>query len=257
MQFALLGSSISYSLSPFIHQFLLHHHKIIGEYTIIDILPSDLSTDFLEKISPYTGLNITIPYKEEVLKYFSSSCYSPEVCEIQAANCIDFTGNTAVLHNTDAYGFIQPLRLYTSHEQKKVLILGNGGAMKAIRYALYAQYPEIEITVAARNQHTAAEIQYSDIGDLNISEYGLIINTTPVSPYQFTTLSEQTILYDLNYRDENCMFLHNHPNTIHINGITMLVYQAVKSFEIWHKCHVKKTLIDTLFKEIEVHYGIK
>lgn len=258
MKFALIGSKISYTLSPFIHHFLLQEHNIDGEYDCIDITPDQLSGLLTHQIHQYRGINVTTPFKENIIQHFEHAVTSPETNIIQAVNCIHIEPNQMItLYNTDVYGFIQPLLKYSCHINKKALILGNGGAMKAVKYALNKEYPKMDIHVAARNKHNGYEILYDNLTQLNFTEYGLIINTTPISPYQFHDLDNETILYDLNYRIEKCQFLREHPNTIHINGIAMLVYQAVQSFEIWNNCHVKQSTIEKLFKEIEVEYGIK
>lgn len=257
MKLGLLGSQISYSLSPVIHQFLLSEHQIDGEYTCIDISPTDFGKETIAQLSTYKGLNVTIPYKEKIQSFYQDAIYSKEAQSIQAVNCIHYEKDHITFHNTDAYGFIQPLLEHTHHRQKKALILGNGGAMKAVKYALENEYPQMEMHIVGRNKHHEEEILYSDIQKLCLSEYGLIVNTTPINPYQFSKLNNNTILYDLNYRNEKCQFLFDHPNTIHINGIAMLVYQAIRSFEIWNGCQVSNKIIQKLFKEIEVQYGIK
>lgn len=256
MQFGLVGSQISYSLSPFIHTFLLEYYNVEATYVCIDIPLERFDADIQSELLKYRGVNVTIPYKQHIMSHYKNACMSNEVSAIGVTNCIDIQENQITLHNTDIYGFIQPLLKYTRHRHKKTLILGSGGAMKAAHYALATTYPQMEIKVVSRNPKLD-EISYDLLAEIDIENYGLIINTTPISPYQFKDLAPETILYDLNYRDEKCQFLHLHPDTIHINGIAMLVYQAVRSFEIWNKCKVESSIIENLFKEIEVQYGIK
>lgn len=257
MKFGLIGTNISYSISPFIHTFLLDAYGIEAGYELIDIPDEKQLKAFLHsQRSNYRGLNVTIPYKQMILTCYNDVQLSAEVQAIGSTNCLDIQTDHVFLHNTDAYGFIQPLLQYTQHHNKKTLILGNGGAMKAVYYALKQTYPTMMIDVVARTPRNQ-ELTYTDLTPKMIDCYGLIVNTTPVSPYQFKQLKTDTILYDLNYRIERCQFLNQHPDTIHINGITMLVYQAVRSFEIWHQCDVDQLIIDKLFKEIEVEYGIK
>lgn len=257
MKFGLVGAQIAYSLSPFIHQFLLDAHQIQGTYQTLDMQPDRLEMEeSIRELKTYNGLNITIPYKETMLELFPQAVLSEEVKAIQAVNCIHIQQHEMTFHNTDYYGFLQPLSDYQI-QGTTAIILGNGGGMKAVKYALEQAYPTLKIIVAARNQHNGYETLYTDLNRIDTNTIGLVVNTTPVSPYQWNNLSDNTIVYDLNYRLEKCQILFDHPNTIHITGLRMLVYQAIRSFEIWNQCHVTQSTIERLFKGIEVQYGIK
>lgn len=253
MKLGLIGQNISYSLSPFIHRFLLTHLQLPGSYDLIDLETLDTFPNIL---SNYDGLNITIPYKSSILERLPQASLDPLVAQVKATNCLHISGNTIACYNTDGYGFLQPLYTIEGFTPKQILILGAGGAMKAIYATLQEAYPEAQITIASRrpsNQY----ISYTDLENQDTHIYDLIINTTPVNPFHFTSLKEDVILYDLNYRLEKCHFLHAHPNTTQINGIGMLVYQAVKSFELWHSISIDREIVQNLFTEIEVQYGIK
>lgn len=256
MKLGLIGRDISYSLSPFIHTFLLKKMNVSGRYELIDLSESEFLNLTENNLNAYTGLNITIPYKTEIIEKLINPTLTETVLKMQATNCLHIQNDNVTCYNTDGYGFIQPLLQRKDFSPKKVLILGTGGAMKAVKLALEETYPSCHIQIASRKP-TKTQIAYCDLALQDTSQFDLIVNTTPVCPYQFSNLKQDVILYDLNYRDEKCQFLHLHPQTEHINGIAMLVYQAIKSFEIWNDCIVNSEIIKQLFTEIEVHYGIK
>lgn len=256
MQYGLIGEQISYSLSPFIHRFLFKKYQIDATYETLD-MDCAMFTDKIEDIrSAYRGVNVTIPYKKSIQHHFPNALWSQEASAIGAVNCVRFEEDQVLFYNTDSYGFIQPLLGRHINEEKKMLILGNGGAMQAVFYALKNQYRHTQIDICARHPKSG-QMSFEQLDQFDHTDYSLIVNTTPVSPYVFNKLDQSVILYDLNYRVETCHFLHKHQQYTHINGIEMLVYQAVKSFEIWNKCNVKQSIILELFAEIEVHYGIK
>lgn len=256
MKLGLIGNNISYSLSPFIHTFLLNHMHVSGTYELIDLSELEFAKLTIATLKSYDGLNVTIPYKTEIIEKFTNPRLTETVLKMQAANCLHIQNDNVTCYNTDGYGFIQPLLQRKDFSPKQVLILGTGGAMKAVKLALEETYPSCHIQIASRKP-TKTQIAYCDLAIQDTSQFDLIVNTTPVCPYQFSNLKQDVILYDLNYRDEKCQFLHLHPQAEHINGITMLVYQAIKSFEIWNDCIVNSEIIRQLFTEIEVNYGIK
>ena len=205
------------------------------------------------------GLNVTIPHKIGV-HYFLDKI-SPTAKIIDAVNCIKITypnslsglfdgelitthANQPFLegHNTDAFGFQESLKPLLKKHHKKALILGNGGATRAVKYVL--KKLDIDFTIVSR-QHHHEMIAYSEVTKKLLSEYHLIINTTPLGtfpdvescpliPYQY--LTSKHLLYDLIYNPEETTFLRKGKEqgaTIK-NGYEMLVLQAEKSWEIWN-----------------------
>lgn len=187
------------------------------------------------------GLNITIPYKEEVVQFLTEK---NEIVEaIGACNCIKVDGENLRGYNTDVIGFRKTLEPQLKPHHKKALILGTGGASKAIQYVLLQL--EIEYLLVSRRKEEG-QCSYEDIGDEVLSDHHLIINTTPLGmypnidadppiPYQF--LSNKHFLFDLIYNPAKTKFLaegEKYGAQIS-NGYEMLIHQAEESWRIWNK----------------------
>ena len=187
------------------------------------------------------GLAVTIPYKEKVLKYVSN--LSAEVTEIGAANCIRINGDELMAFNTDIIGFEKSFVRHLKPQHTKALILGTGGASKAVQYVL--KKLGIEFLIVSRN---AAEnsIPYADITEAIIQDHNIIINSTPMgmSPAEntcpdisYNLLTADHYLYDLVYAPAKTLFLQKGEKqgaTIE-NGFEMLIIQAEINWEIWNE----------------------
>ena len=186
------------------------------------------------------GLNVTIPYKEEVLLYLTAK---NEIVEaIGACNCIKIEGENLSGYNTDVIGFRKSLETQLKPHHKKALILGTGGAAKAIRHVLHQL--DIEYCMASRRKKEG-ELGYEDVGDEILASHFLIINTTPLGmypnvnadppiPYQFIT--PQHFLFDIIYNPAKTKFLcEGEKRGAQIcNGHEMLLLQAEESWKIWN-----------------------
>jgi len=188
------------------------------------------------------GLNVTIPHKEEVMKQLDD--VDEEAAEIGAVNTItiDEEGNTKG-YNTDGYGFRKTLEPLMEERKVSALILGTGGAAKAIQYVL--RQLNIEFLSVSRSKEKG-ELTYDDLSREILRKNQLIINTTPLGmhpnietkpsiPYQH--LSEENILFDLTYNPAVTAFLQEglKRNCVVENGQRMLELQAEKAWEIWNK----------------------
>ena len=189
------------------------------------------------------GLNVTIPYKQQVLEYVNET--TEAVKNIGAANTIKIVGSKLIAYNTDVIGFENSLIKKLKPYHKKALVLGTGGSSKAIQYVL--KKLGIEFLLVTRSDNASPEtIHYSMIGEAIMNQYHLIINCTPVGmfpneaqcpdlPYQFVT--EEHYLYDLVYKPEKTLFLKKGEEkgaTIQ-NGYEMLIIQAEESWKIWNE----------------------
>ncbi|WP_420602360.1 shikimate dehydrogenase family protein [Flagellimonas sp.] len=239
-RFGLLGRNISYSFSQgyFSQKFEdlgLENHS----YENFDI-PSISEFEKLISQNDLKGLNVTIPYKEEVLSYLTGLDAKAE--KIGAVNTIKFTKEGLIGYNTDAYGFQKSLEPFLKQHHTKALILGTGGASKAIRFVL--EQLGIEHSYVSR---TKKENQYTyDELDKEIMEnHTIIVNCTPLGthpnvddkpalPYQY--LDENHLLFDLIYNPEKTAFLVEGEikGTQIKNGLEMLQLQAEKAWEIWN-----------------------
>lgn len=192
------------------------------------------------KLPDLCGLNVTIPYKKQVLAFLDNSSYA--VSEIGACNCIDIRNGKRTGHNTDVLGFEKSILPFLHAQHDKALILGTGGASAAVEFAL--KRLNIAVQYVSR---TPAEgvLGYSDLDEEIISEHLLIVNCTPLGtypnvdeapsiPYEFLTARHH--LYDLVYNPAETKFLalgKARGATVQ-NGMDMLVLQAEESWRIWN-----------------------
>ncbi|WP_298790708.1 shikimate dehydrogenase family protein [uncultured Allomuricauda sp.] len=239
-RFGLLGKEISYSFSQ---RYFTSKFEELGlsdysyeNYDIPEI--SDLET-ILKEQDP-KGFNVTIPYKEEVIPFLSA--LDPIAKEIGAVNTVKITQNGLIGYNTDAYGFQKSLEPFLKPHHTKALILGTGGASKAIRFVL--EQLEIDHTYVSRTKKEK-QLSYAELDERIITSNQLIINCTPLGthpninekppiPYQF--LSNEHLLFDLIYNPEKSAFLKEGEtkNTAICNGLDMLKFQAEKAWQIWN-----------------------
>ena len=188
------------------------------------------------------GLGVTIPYKEQVLQFVDE--LSDEVKYIGATNSIKITGNKLIAYNTDITGFEQSFRKGLQAVHTKALVLGTGGASKAVQYVLNKS--GIDFLVVTRSEILKdGFIHYNHIDQKIINGYKIIINCTPVgmSPNENTApeipyhlLTKEHYLYDLVYKPAKTLFLKKGEErgaTIQ-NGYDMLLIQAEASWKIWN-----------------------
>lgn len=195
----------------------------------------------LDSNTSLKGLNVTIPYKEQVLEYVTEK--NDAVLAIGAANTIKIIGNQLIAYNTDVIGFEDSFKRLLKSSHKKALILGTGGSSKAIQYVL--KKLNIDFLLVTRSQEPGSgTINYSGIDEDILNEYQVIINCTPAGmypnddkypqlPYQF--ISDNHYLFDLVYKPEKTVFLKKgeEKGAIIQNGYEMLLIQAEESWKIW------------------------
>jgi shikimate dehydrogenase len=185
------------------------------------------------------GLNVTIPYKQQVMPFLDS--VSPVVEAIGACNCIRIEGGRLAGHNTDVVGFEQSLVKKLSGHHRKALVLGTGGAAKAVEWVL--RRLGIEFLSVSRAAGSGA-IGYADVDAALLGTHELIVNTTPLGTYPdvsvcpplpYEALTPQHYLFDLVYNPARTLFLQKgeaHGAVVE-NGYEMLVLQAEESWRIW------------------------
>ena len=245
-KYGLIGYPLghSFSISYFNQKFQDENIDAVYEnYEIpsIDALPEVLSSN-----PELKGINVTIPYKEKVLPFLDS--ISPEARAIGAVNVIRVShkGNKTILkgYNSDVIGFtksIEPMLDKKLHQ--KALILGTGGASKAIDYGLRNLGLE---TVFVSRYERPGTIQYKNITPEIVKEYNVIINCTPLGMYPKTevcpelpyeAMDNHTILYDLIYNPDETLFMKRGAEygANVKNGLEMLLLQAFSSWEFWHE----------------------
>jgi len=242
--FGLLGKNISYSFSRgyFAKKFEVLDLKK-HEYRNFDIQDIADFPSILKKELFLKGMNVTIPYKEEIIQHLD--ILDKTAKEIGAVNTIKFTkrGNLKG-YNTDVVGFENSISPYLKVHHKFALILGTGGASKAVAYALKKN--KIQYKFVSRNPFGKEQISYEDLTKEVVSKYHVIVNCTPIGtspdihlspniPYQF--LTTQHLLFDLIYNPEISTFLSKgeEKGASIKNGYEMLEMQAEESWRIWNE----------------------
>ena len=242
----LLGENINYSKSPELHNTYYKDNDINLCYKLFDVKIKDLS-NFINKINDNViGFNVTIPYKESVKKYLCKLEYPAN--KIGAVNTVINNQGKLIGCNTDYFGFIKSLEVNNINvKNKNILILGSGGAAKAVYYALNDLMIK-QIDIACRNIKKC-KIDFKDVDnvyDINdisdITKYYMVINATPlgniknnVIPIKIEKFKKEIIFYDLNYIPKKSSFLEKGEELglKIINGEEMLYYQALKAIELW------------------------
>jgi len=203
---------------------------------INDLLPLLAATPSLK------GLAVTIPYKQSVIP-FLTTC-SEEAVAIGAVNCISIEGTQLKGYNTDVVGFEKSFTKLLQQHHTKALILGTGGASKAVQYVLNKL--EIPFLLVSRKADASNNIlAYEEVDQEIISEHTIIINSTPLGmtpdeaskpPIPYTAISDQHYLYDLVYKPAVTAFLieGEKRKSVTKNGFEMLLLQAEENWKIWN-----------------------
>jgi shikimate dehydrogenase len=242
--YGLLGKDIGYSFS---RGYFTEKFKKLGiensEYVNFDIPSIKDFTLLVEKQkAQLNGMNVTIPYKEEVIPYLD--IIDKTARKIGAVNTIKFTKRGLLKgYNTDVFGFENSLKPFLKKHHKRALILGTGGASKAIAFSL--KRLGIKYKFVSRTPLKKKEISYDDITEGMIKKYTVIINSSPVGtfpavhlkpqiPYQFIT--KRHLLFDLIYNPAETSFLKEGKllDANIKNGLQMLELQAEESWRIWN-----------------------
>ncbi|MEL4454333.1 shikimate dehydrogenase [Lutimonas vermicola] len=243
-RFGLLGKDISYSFSKkyFTEKFAalgLKHYEYVN-YDLRKI--EDFKSKVMKDLDILGGLNVTIPYKESIIPFLDE--IDEEARSIAAVNTIKILDDKRLKgFNTDAYGFETSLKSCWRGNEKGALILGTGGASKAVAHVL--RKLGISFLFVSRSKRSEDMISYQDIDSMMMQEHEIIINCSPVGtfpeidakpdlPYEF--LTSKHLLYDLIYNPEKTAFLKmgEKAGAIISNGSSMLAFQADRSWAIWN-----------------------
>lgn len=238
--YGLLGKSLTHSFSQAYFTKKFMELDVNAEYKNFEIesiqdLPNLLDNNNL------AGLNVTNPYKEVILEFLDE--LSEEAKAIGAVNTILFRQNKKIGFNTDVYGFHQMIKPFLLNTHEKALVIGNGGASKAVVYVLKSI--GIEVLIAARNPKFG-EFHIHEINDLMVKFCGLIVHTTPVGTFPnihdclefpFSGIGNQHLVVDLIYNPETTKFLEKakEQGATTLNGLTMLYQQAEQSWNLWNQ----------------------
>lgn len=249
--YGLVGNNIKGSLSPIIHNYLSDYYCINSVYTTFNVdTDIKVAIDGAKALN-IQGLNVTMPYKEDVMPFVE---VEKTAKIIGAVNTLKFTDNGYVGHNTDWYGIIKTITINNIDvENKDILIVGAGGSAFAVAYALaklkprkiYIQNRTKEKAVAIANLlHNLFEGEIIVVNNTKNTQIHGIINTTPVGnndsidmmPVNIHGMSQLQFVIDIIYNPRKTKLLLecDKIGIKAINGFDMLVYQAIRSFEIWN-----------------------
>lgn len=241
--FGLIGKNIDYSFSRAYFTGKFEKAKLSHNYSNFDLNTIEEFPKVIKSNQHLRGLNVTIPYKLEVIPYLDELSNSAK--KIGAVNTIKITKKGKLKgYNTDHYGFRKSLEPLLDDHHSCALILGSGGASLAVKYAL--KKLDIDYLIVSRNPSEENMISYNSLDENIINSHKIIINCSPIGtfpntdkcpdiPYEF--IGKEHILYDLVYNPPLSLFLKKGESkgTKTINGHEMLVLQAERSWKIWMK----------------------
>lgn len=244
-KYGLIGYPLEHSFSRNYFNEKFRNERIDAEYDNFEIPSIENFKEVLETTPNLRGLNVTIPYKEEVIRYLDE--LSPEARAIGAVNVIRVThkGSKTVLKgfNSDVIGFTRSIESMLEPLHRKALILGTGGAAKAVDYGLKSLgLGTLFVSRTAR----PGVITYNDVTPDLIRSHKVIVNCTPLGmyphvdscpPLPYEAMDSHTLLYDLLYNPDETLFMQKgrQQGAITKNGLEMLLLQAFASWEMWQE----------------------
>lgn len=235
-RFALIGYPLGHSLSASYFGEKFAREGIDAEY-------SPLAIERAEEVLPHCehllGFNVTIPHKQTIMPFLSA--ISEEAQAIGAVNCVKVTPDSLEGYNTDVVGIRKSLEGVTL-EGAKALVLGTGGASKAVQYVLRTSGAEVKVVSRTEG---AADLTYNDLSEELIADTDIIVNTTPLGMFPntesapalpYSALSAKHTLFDCVYNPRLTKFLQlgAERGAKTIDGLTMFYAQAEASWEIWN-----------------------
>ena len=241
-RFGLIGKNIEYSFSRkyFLEKFNSDKNLSGYNYENFDIKSINLVKKFISD-KDLGGLNVTIPYKEEIIPYLDE--LSAEAKEIGAVNTICFENNRKIGYNTDIYGFTESLKVNSINNIDAMIIMGTGGVAKTIIY--FCKKNKIPYNIISRKK-SKNYLTYADINQSLFEGNVLIVNCTPIGTYPninkcpdlpYNLIEKGNILYDLVYNPSETLFIKKGKEIgcRTLNGYEMLKFQAEMSWNLWTK----------------------
>ena len=241
-KFGLIGRNISYSFSRRYFSEKFGREGIDASYENFDLQEINEFPQVIKSNPEIKGLNVTIPYKQAILPFLDT--LDPIAKDIGAVNTIKIGENGSLTgYNTDHFGFAEALKPHLKPHHTKALILGTGGASRAVNYALKSL--EIKTTFVSRSPSKNV-ISYEELSAEVLEEFTVIVNTTPLGTYPnveevpalpIKNLSSRHLIFDLIYNPSKTALMQmaeGRGATI-LNGQKMLELQAEKAWEIWNQ----------------------
>lgn len=262
--FGLIGEKLGHSISPAIHSKLYKILNMDANYDLFEIEKENLEINFKALIEKRVkGLNVTIPYKVDIMKYLDE--ISVEANKIGAVNTICFKNSKVIGHNTDYHGFGRMLEKNNIPvKDKKIVVLGAGGAAKAV-IQYFIDNNAKDILLVSRNKERASEafkdVKIIDYSELKALQQGdVIVNCTPCgmypkienSPVDENCIGEFSSAVDLIYNPKETLFLKyaREKGIKAVNGLYMLVGQAIAAEELWNDITIDEAVVDKIYNEL-------
>lgn len=238
--YGLIGAKLGHSFSKDFFAELFAKNGILADYSNFELAQIEDVKSLMD--GKLDGFNVTIPYKEAIIPYLDE--LSPEAAQIGAVNTVKISAGKATGYNTDAFGFQQSIKPFLTSQHERALILGTGGASKAVAYVF--QQIGLDVLFVSREAKGAKVFAYSDVNEHMIRACKVIVNTTPVGMFPDTTtypqipfeaLTADHLVIDLIYNPAETEFLNRAKNAgaTTLNGASMLKEQALKAWSIWNE----------------------
>ena len=250
-KYLVIGNPIDHSLSPKLQNWWLKENNIDATYDKIKLEDHEIK-NFIQEIKEQkiAGCNVTVPFKKTVIPFLDK--LSPEADQTQSVNTITFDDGDLVGHNTDIAGFDTAIKkLNFSVKDKKVLILGAGGVVPSLIFALKNMHVE-EIVISNRTREKAENLKclFHNLKILewgNLTDFHMVINATSLGlnnekiNLNFSSSGNDKLFYDVIYNPHETQFLKMGKQLGYKteNGKTMFVYQALEAFKLWHRIEPK------------------
>ena len=250
-KYLVIGNPIDHSLSPKLQNWWLKENNIDATYNKIKLEDHEIK-NFIQQIKEkkIAGCNVTVPFKKTVIPFLDK--LSPEAEQTQSVNTITYDNGDLIGYNTDITGFDTAIKkLDFNIKGKKVLILGAGGVVPSIIFALKNMHVQ-EIIISNRTKEKAEDLRvlFKDLKILewgNLTDFHMVINATSLGlnnekiNLDFSRLGHDKLFYDVIYNPHETSFLKMGKQLGHKieNGKTMFVYQALEAFKLWHKIEPK------------------
>ncbi len=229
-KFGLLGSDVSKSLSPSMHKVNFQSLGIEAAYKSVSVSDFKTIMSYLKKLD---GFNVTTPFKETIIEYLDE--VNNEGLKIGAVNTVKNIDGKLVGFNTDGIGFFEALSDVCDVKDKKILLIGSGGAAKAIYHTLKDFNEDITVSnrTAKNNNFSDKYLLYKELQE-SYTDFDIIINTTPVDPFRIAADMTGKFVFDIRYHTNNIFLDEASKNGAKaINGLSMLINQGAHSFKIW------------------------
>jgi shikimate dehydrogenase len=238
--YGLIGKNLEHSFSANFFKLFFDKNDISATYSNFDL---DSIKDVIQLFerNNFEGLNVTIPYKQEIIPYLDE--LTDDASKIGAVNVIQFKEGKKIGHNSDSFGFHQSIKPFLTNLHERALIIGTGGSSKAVEFVFKSL--GIDVIFISRNPREENHFSYDEINNHMLNACKVIVNCTPVGtfpnnddlinfPYPY--LTSDHLVVDLIYNPSKTKFLEKSQEygaTI-LNGESMLHQQALKAWEIWN-----------------------